>query len=430
MADETIINGDSAFINGDVSPSINGSRGNAELILDGFVQQDIVTFDLTSTASVTAFIAKYGGSYSCPTVFNAFDSNDELVEYAINAIPNYKSIGYPTSPSLENLFTSGTFRTFSAWDTVDATCTKDQVGVDGAANGASTVSDSDGTQYRECVELITIPADTNWNTVGLFFAKDNDETRFPEFQINIGATAQKTQINTKTGATNDRVNDGESYCFDAGDFWFLIIRLEGDGADTTAQIFLYPAVTTVFGSTEVSATGSCIVDFAQFMTNSRICPVHAVGGGVTSGLQDLHFPVKGLLQSSKGYIYIEYEALPEWDSSINDSVIFANGDCEIRAEALTNGVSFNDGTNDTTGPAGIPSGLNKVVISWSGTNVTVTANGTSNTGTYAENFADNATCYIGRNSSGSVFPGYIATVKMSLSSISQDAAEAMTAGGV
>ncbi len=124
---------------------------------------------------------------------------------------------------------------------------------------------------------------------------------------------------------------------------------------------------------------------------------------------DYSFTNNNLIKATKGSIYIEFEAQPDY-ATADGTVLLANGACEIRCESDVSGISFNDGTNNTNGAVGVPSGVTKAVIVWNGTSVSITtANGTT-TGTYAGNLG-NATIDLGGDGTTQDYSGIISNIK-------------------
>jgi hypothetical protein len=122
-------------------------------------------------------------------------------------------------------------------------------------------------------QVIDIPEDTNTHVFSIFVKKDNDETRFPEFQASIlaGATEEhKVQLNTKTGATNVRVNTAATDSHrvdDYGDWWRLSLNCTNDGSGTTFTAKILPSITAVIGGVDATVTGSVVLDQAQIELN-------------------------------------------------------------------------------------------------------------------------------------------------------------------
>ena len=394
----------------------------------------IKILDLTSTSSLDTFITEYDGSFARTGEINVFDFEAVLQtgiptdvagfyggRWASSAWFNTESdgttpiesvIGLATGKDETNQFASGEYRTFSAWDTVTCNVTKNQVGITGDDNTASELEDDDIGGYENIKKIFTIDNDSSWQSVSILIEKDTDTTRYPGlyFDLTGGSGLNRYVIfNTQTGAYSNIASDGDFTVLNIGNWWFVTLALQNNtSGNTVANIRIYPSISSD-GTTEVAtATGSIIVDWAQ-CRNARRCPIHLVRGGETMALADLHFSNDNLISASKGSVYVEFEAIPDYSEFINDTVILSNGSCEIRAEHLTSGISFNDGTNNTVGYVETPAETIKAVIVWENTEVRITTASGTTTGTYAGNFGD-STIYVGRNSTGRAFPGYISEV--------------------
>lgn len=424
----------------------NGIKSPLFIDSNPVLADTIDELDLTSTATIEAWLTKYSGTYSRNSEMNVFDYQSVLQTSTNGVAPIYGgrlsggdwyntdtagtaitgTMGLALHPSVTNNIPD--YRTFSTWNAVSANVTKDQIGVDGAANSASILEDDNAGGYEEVRKDFTIIDDSNHQSVAFIIKKDSDTTRYPGLYFTLNGGVQRLQnniFNTQGGVvTTELENDGEYNVFDLGTFWFVTIAIQNNSSGNTAAAGrIYPAVSTDGTNLVTSATGSVISDWAQ-QCNYRRCPVHLVEGGSTLAAQSFSFANTNLISATEGSIYIEFQALPDYSAFINDTVLLGNGDCEIRAEALTDGISFYDGTNNTNGSVGTPSGVVKAVVVWSGTSVSITTTNGTTTGTYAGNFG-NATVYIGRNAGGSIFPGIETNVKFYSAALSQTDAETL-----
>lgn len=167
-------------------------------------------------------------------------------------------------------------RDFSVgWYNGSGTCgaVQDQVGIDGAANKAWTLTDAESGAYSTKSLDITIPADTNGHCFSLFIKKDNDETRFPFLEIaysgGTSVTAQ-VKINTKTGAVTQYTGTPNTYGSDScGGWWKVWMSEANNGTNTTMVISILPAACDSGGSATPSAQGSIIVDGIQVEFNTK-----------------------------------------------------------------------------------------------------------------------------------------------------------------
>jgi len=132
---------------------------------------------------------------------------------------------------------------------------------------ADTIEDDDGAAFEHVEQSITVANDSTEWTFSVYVKKDSDTSRFPEIQIRFtGGTAVQfsAQLNTNTGATTVRQESGRVSAQDAGDYWRFVGTQANNGTgNTTLLARIFPAVTTVYGSIETTATGSIIAWGAQ-----------------------------------------------------------------------------------------------------------------------------------------------------------------------
>jgi hypothetical protein len=157
------------------------------------------------------------------------------------------------------------------------TTSQDQIGVDGKANTAWTLTDNEVGDFSAKAQAITIPNDSNTIAGHLYVLKDSDTTRFPEIQLKLsGGTIQNVlvQLNTQTGALSTRssvgtVTTNSELVSIGGQLWWKVTLTVTNNStgNNTAQLVTYPAVTTTWRTTEVAATGSCVIDAPQLELN-------------------------------------------------------------------------------------------------------------------------------------------------------------------
>ena len=153
-----------------------------------------------------------------------------------------------------------------------------EIGIDGVANSACTLTDDSVTAVEYVYQNITIVGDTATHDASIYILKDSDETRFSQIQFSLsGGTTTLyhiIQFNTAIGALNDIRNDrsdeyGIESVYRGGRWWWrLWLNITNNGTGNTNLIFyLIPAVTTTWGGQEVAATGSIVVDGCQVELN-------------------------------------------------------------------------------------------------------------------------------------------------------------------
>ena len=164
----------------------------------------------------------------------------------------------------------------------------DAVGLTGAPNTATTVTDDNGAGYEYIQKNIAVSNNSDTHAIRVFILKDSDETRYPEIQVVLaGGTGQqvRVQINTKTGAVVERGSIGTTAieARDTGVFWELLASVANNSTgNTTASVYVWPAITTAFGSAEVAATGSCVIGNVELHLNKTIAAVRGSAPIVTA----------------------------------------------------------------------------------------------------------------------------------------------------
>jgi len=359
----------------------------------------------TTTAAVTEYYDTENGN----TV-----SSNVVTEAAGAALTN--TIGMAFWESETNNFASGEYRTFSAWDSVSCNVTKDQIGVDGTPNSASTLEDDNASGAEYCLNYFTgLVDDTSWVSCSFLIKKDTNTTRYPSFLVALsgGVTAKNEQIilNTQTGAVNEIAwnADGEYNVFSIGYWWFVTLALQNNATgNTTATAQVWAAASTNGTSFAGSATGSIIADWAQFC-NARRCPVHLIAGGVTSDTPDLHFPNDKLIANKQGYVYAEAQLMPD-DMVISPrGAIIHNGNRVLHGYA-PHDLRSNDSTTNTSLSNGL-TGYSKSVVHWADVLKQVTSNGSSSSEGSYDGAWGSGSIYVGsENGSVRAFNGIISKI--------------------
>jgi len=249
-------------------------------------------------------------------------------------------------PAHTNQLTYSRDLTNAAWTPRSPTVTSyDAVGLTGADNTATTLTDDDVDAYDRVLRTVTVPSDSNTNVLRALIKKDTDETRFPEVKLQyIGGTSGKLGIgiNTKTGATVARENSGttDSEVNSIGSWWEVLISV-ANGSSNQVNVFLYPAIGTTIGTLNVAATGSIIVGNAELHLNTTIAavrgssPIFTSGSTVTTNATDLSFDDANAVPQG-GYFV-------EWTPQYATSEV--SGNIELLSLDNNAGVLFYDASN-------------------------------------------------------------------------------------
>jgi len=158
------------------------------------------------------------------------------------------------------------------------------VGLIGIAKTATLITDDQAGGAEGVYQNIAIANDSNTHTAIFYVKKDSDESRFPEFQLNlVGGATQNIglQINTKNGDSTIRYSGGtvNSEVSDIGGWWKIILSVKNNNSgNTTARIFAYASYATEIGANEITATGTLIIGNIELYINKtisdirRLCP--------------------------------------------------------------------------------------------------------------------------------------------------------------
>lgn len=154
------------------------------------------------------------------------------------------------------------------------------IGLDGDANTATTITDSDAASFQNRTQVVAIPNDSNPVVAGFWVKKDTNESRFPQLHLSLnGGTTQKqhrASFNTKTGAfiSANVLNGGGAVTivdYDAN-WWLVQISIfNNTSGNTSATVSIYPAArTTINGADDVAATGSVIIGNINLEINQSV----------------------------------------------------------------------------------------------------------------------------------------------------------------
>ena len=181
-------------------------------------------------------------------------------------------------------------RDFGSWgNTGTPVVTQDQTGFDNRSSTAWTVEDDDVAALEAITSPVVITTnDTSTYVWTIRILKDTNETRFPEFQYQLGGGTTQyiyTQLNTKTGAVVNRGALGtvsSSTTLD-GDWWVLKLSIQDNtSGNLTLSAKIFPAVTTTWNAAEAAAVGSIVLDTSQVEKTSYATSfIETTGSAVT-----------------------------------------------------------------------------------------------------------------------------------------------------
>jgi len=268
----------------------------------GAAAPDTLVFHAFDTADPDGVIVGTGGVTEGCTSTRYYWNGTVYASYGSGVVGVMREAGEDwgvAQPACTNEITYSRDMTNAAWGKT-ANVSYDQTGMQGDANGASLAEDDNGSGYESATSpTITVTDDSNPIVWRFFIKKDADTSRFPEFQCRLsGGTTQNNyvQLNTSTGAVVSRASVGtvDQSVRDAGDWWELLVEVTNNNTgNTSANVIIYPGVTTVWNTIETTATGSIIVGNAEIHLNKTIAkvkgtsPIFTAGGTGTINASDL-----------------------------------------------------------------------------------------------------------------------------------------------
>ena len=193
---------------------------------------------------------------------------------------------FQCQPAYTNSLTYSNDLTNAAWTKSGAATALDAVGLTGAPNTATTVTDDSAAAYEYALKYTSITADTSTHTARYFIKKDSDTTRYPALDLMMKGgppTRERIVLNTQTGSAVEIEANGDYEVNSAGDFWEILISATNDGTRTNAQMVVAPAANSD-GSTSVdaTATGSVIVGNVELFLNRTIDQVRGIPAIITA----------------------------------------------------------------------------------------------------------------------------------------------------
>jgi len=168
--------------------------------------------------------------------------------------------------------------------------TQNETGIDGVANKAWTLVDTDADKVY-ILQALDVPDDSNPTIASCFIKATSGATTFPGLTANyVSGTTEVTQMfafNTNTGAIVDRSGFPTDYSGSQriGDWWKVWIGADNNSSGNTSfRLYLRPAVETdMDGTWENAIEGSCIVDWIQVELNKKFpsSPIYTEASEVT-----------------------------------------------------------------------------------------------------------------------------------------------------
>ena len=158
---------------------------------------------------------------------------------------------FQCQPSYTNSATYSNDLTNAVWTKTTASAALDAIGITGAPNTATTLTDASGVVIGNATRTIAGLSGSAF-TADIMVLKEDDETSFPDFDIG----GKSFRFNKKTGDYALRGGTPTVEVEDLGTWWRIYV------SDTAAggAIYCSPAVTAVWGTaTQAAAQGSVVV---------------------------------------------------------------------------------------------------------------------------------------------------------------------------
>lgn len=266
-----------------------------------------------------------------------------LEEIAVDALPwNYDPatgdfLGLLIEKQATNDLIDCRDPTTGNWNRSNVNISSGETGLDGTAS-AHDVGDSSGANIGDLNQTITIADNSQTHAVRFVVGKDEDETRFPAFDLFCsGGTliGQGLVFNTKTGEITARFRTaGDDKVEDWGDFWAVELSVPNNGSGNTTLTYKIRPAWNSDGSASAddSATGSFIYDFGQVELNTSLegltSPIETAGSAVTRSVDNVTSTIGDEFNADAVTLVFEgiwsgdtLTVLAQWDDGSNSNAL-------------------------------------------------------------------------------------------------------------
>jgi hypothetical protein len=178
--------------------------------------------------------------------------------------------------------------------------TQTAVGLDGTANSATIIGDTDVGVSSSFNQAWTVGNNNNRHSIAIWFRKDSDTSRFPAVGVALsGGTgvSRQVQLNTQTGAIIQSgaapVGTGSNRVIETTLWWILEMTLTNNTTgNVTLTVNIYPAAGSVFGTNNVVTGGTCTVGQVNTELNVGFysSPIFTTTIAVPRGAETYSFP--------------------------------------------------------------------------------------------------------------------------------------------
>ncbi len=243
---------------------------------------------------------------------------------------------------------------FSSWSTSAVTITSDQVGPDGVSNSASSLG-SPNVSVNFVYKMLSV-GDTTTYTFSTFIKKTVGASTFPGVGIEFFGVSDNVYayvaIDTDAGTLRNRNlsrNAPDTTTIeDFGDWWRVSVTCTNNGTgNTTAKVYIFPAVNTDAGGAWTFETGSTVAFGAQLeVASTPSSYIPTAGSTVTRAGDVLTIPTAKLPYSATAMSWardflITYadtdseQTLFDWRADANNRITLTLDTSSTKTGALT-----------------------------------------------------------------------------------------------
>lgn len=169
-------------------------------------------------------------------------------------------------------------------------------GLDGTANSATTLTDTDAASTSTRYQSATVSNDNATHVIRVWIAKDAVTARVVGVELDLlGGTTTKTlrvDLNTATGANGASGGGGTSRVLDDGLWWIVEIAMTNNSTgNVTLRWFVYPSVGPSVLAPAASTTGSCVIGNVNVELNQSVgsAPIFTTSAAVTRAVDSFYW---------------------------------------------------------------------------------------------------------------------------------------------
>lgn len=264
---------------------------------------------------------------------------------------------------------------------------QDQVGIDGAANTAWTVTDSTSGDTSRRYQSVSVDNDSAVHTAFAFVKKTTGASSFPALGVDLsGGTSvlQRYVINTDTGSAvpmSVSTGVGAAKVIDYGDWWKVVVSaINNSTGNSTLTFLLWPAINSdASGSPSASVTGSVIYDFGQVELNTNLSlhetfPIETDASAKTRSRDIATVENLDFVNLNEGTFVAEFYPRPESEAIFGRVLSSSDGPSVLQLNDGDKITSFNGTTNLSTTNSYTPGARTLAAFRYSGSQRSVVLN--------------------------------------------------------